>query len=102
MSIQGYEFRPTSGMTTMPDADYLAWGVWLTVPDAVPVMATMPTWPLQARSRAATTRSRCRAALKGKATYNGVASGLYSAGGMVENFDADVMLEANFGGIVGG
>ena len=41
------------------------------------------------------------AILKGKATYNGVATGLYSAGGYVENFDADVMLEANFGGIVG-
>ena len=30
--------------------------------------------------------------------YNGVANGLYSAGGMVQYFDADVMLEANFGG----
>ena len=31
----GYEWQPVaSGMTPVPDADYLAWGVWLSVPDA--------------------------------------------------------------------
>ena len=42
------------------------------------------------------------AALKGTASYAGVAHGLYSAAGEVEYFDADVMLEANFGGAVAG
>ena len=39
-----------------------------------------------------------QAALTGTATYNGVATGLYAAGGMVEYFDADVSLMADFGG----
>ena len=38
------------------------------------------------------------AELEDKATYNGVATGLYSAGDMVQYFDADATLEADFGG----
>ncbi len=98
-AIQGYTFQPIAdGMTSTPDADYLAWGVWLTVPDAV---ADTDVASSAGAFASGSNVFEVRAALKGKATYNGVASGLYSAGGMVEDFDADVMLEANFGGIVG-
>lgn len=100
VAITGYEFRRTTGTMTMTDADYLAWGVWLTVPNAVPVTGT-PNAATAGAFASGNDPFQVRAELKGKATYNGVASGLYSAGGMVENFDADVMLEANFGGTEG-
>ena len=94
----GYTFHESSGVTTQ-DSDYLAWGVWLTVPGAVTTTGAFPagttTTGVFASGRDVFS---VNAALKGKATYNGVANGLYSAGGMVETFDADVMLEANFGG----
>ncbi len=97
----GYTFHESSGVANQ-DADYLAWGVWLTVPGAVTVTGAFPagttTTGVFASGRDVFS---VNAALKGKATYNGVANGLYSAAGMVEAFDADVMLEANFGGIVG-
>ena len=96
----GYTFHVETGIARQ-DSDYLAWGVWLTVPGAV-----IATGEFQGTTTTGVFASgndvfAVNAALKGKATYNGVATGLYSAGGMVENFDADVMLEANFGGIVG-
>ena len=50
----------------------------------------LPTLPLPAHSRSGNDPFTVKAALKGTATYNGDASGLYSAGGMVEYFDADV------------
>ncbi len=95
----GYTFHLGDGIT-MQDPDYLAWGVWLRVPGAGP-----PPPPVVNTHAGAFASGNdpfeVRAALKGKATYNGVANGLYSAAGMVEQFDADVMLEANFGGTVG-
>ncbi len=101
-SIQGYIFQPrvSIGTNRVVDADYLAWGVWLRVPDAVPTDATETTFA-GAFARGMDVFA-VYPELKGKATYNGVANGLYSAGGMVEQFDADVMLEANFGGTEGG
>ena len=98
VALQGYTFQPQiSGMTSVPDADYMAWGVWLTVPDG-----TADT-DLAAAGAFASGNDvfQVRAELTGTATYNGDASGLYSAGGMVEYFDADVSLTANFGGTVG-
>ena len=107
VEIEGYEFRRATGrMMTVRDADYLAWGVWLSVPNAEPADANndgVEDNPALAGAFASGNNPfEVRAELKGKATYNGVASGLYSAAGMVENFDADVMLEANFGGTEGG
>ena len=97
----GYTFHEETGITTQ-DSDYLAWGVWLTVPGAVTATGEFPTGATTTGVFASGNDVfTVNAALKGKATYNGVATGLYSAGGMVENFDADVMLEANFGSIVG-
>lgn len=98
VSTTGYVFQPRiAGTTSTPDADYLAWGVWLTVPDATAATDLAATGAFASGNDV----FEVRAELKGKATYNGVATGLYSAAGMVEYFDADVMLEANFGGTVG-
>ena len=103
-SITGYAFQPaksTAPTDLKQDTDYLTWGVWATVPDANGSEDTIPAATVGAfgyGARAFTVYAN----LKGKATYAGVAHGLYSAGGMVEYFDADVMLEANFGGAVAG
>ncbi len=95
VASQGYVFEPiASGMSSTPDSDYLAWGVWLTVPDDTTSAATAGAF---ASGNQVFT---VKAALKGTATYNGVATGMYAAGGMVEYFDADASLNANFGGTV--
>ena len=98
VALQGYTFQPiASGTTDVLDADYLAWGVWLTVPDATGDTDQAATGAFASGNDA----FQVRAELTGTATYNGVATGVYSAGGMVEYFDADVSLTANFGGTVG-
>ena len=99
----GYSFHPSTGISN-PDGDYLAWGFWVTGSTLDSLAATTPanTAP-HAQAGAFAYGSQVfsvTAAAKGTATYNGVASGAYSAGGMVEYFDADAMLEANFGGAV--
>ena len=98
VAVTGYGWQPVaSGMTPVPDADYLAWGVWLSVPDAAGA-----TNPAAAGAFASGSDVfEVRAGLTGTATYNGVATGMYSAGGMVEYFDADVSLTASFGGTGG-
>ncbi len=100
-AIQGYVFQPAiPGVITRPDSDYLAWGVWVSVPNAVPgTDANGPTNPATAAAFAAGNNPfAVPAALTGSATYNGAATGLYSAAGMVEYFEADASLMANFGG----
>ena len=97
VAIQNYEFRRATGTTTEADDDYLAWGVWLRVPVATGDADVAATGALASGSMPFTVK----AALKGTAAYNGVATGMYSAGGMVEYFDADVSLMANFGGTEG-
>ncbi|MYD92252.1 MAG: hypothetical protein F4Y02_00875 [Chloroflexi bacterium] len=94
VAVQGYGWQPVaSGMTPVPDADWLAWGVWLSVPDAAGA-----TDPAAAGAFASGSDVfEVRAELTGTATYHGVATGMYSAGGMVEYFDADVSLTASFG-----
>ena len=94
VAVTGYGWQPAaSGTTPVPDADYLAWGVWLSVPDAAGA-----TNPAAAGAFASGSDVfEVRAGLTGTATYNGVATGMYSAGGMVEYFDADVSLTAGFG-----
>ncbi|MYE03106.1 MAG: hypothetical protein F4Y03_17895 [Alphaproteobacteria bacterium] len=101
VSIQGYEFRAATGTTTKADGDYLAWGVWLRVPNAAPSATDATTNATAGAFASGSDVFTVNAALKGTATYNGVATGVYSAGGMVEYFDADVSLMANFGGNVG-
>lgn len=103
-SISGYTFRQlvSVGTTPTPDADYLAWGVWLTVPNDVPVLPGTPNAATAGAFASGNDVFEVREALKGTATYNGVASGLYAAGGMVDYFDADVSLMADFGGTEAG
>ena len=102
VAVQGYGWQPIgTTMSTNTDTDSLTWGVWLRVPNAVPT-GTPPNNPATAGAFATGNDVfMVYPALKGTATYNGVASGLYSAAGMVEQFEADVMLEANFGGTLG-
>ena len=101
VAVQGYEFRPAvAGDLTAQDSDYLSWGVWLFVPNALQeTSSTGLTNPAQVGSFAnGSDLFQVNAALTGSATYKGDASGLYAAGGMVEYFDADVSLTADFGG----
>ncbi|MCY3824419.1 MAG: hypothetical protein OXG62_11185 [Nitrospinae bacterium] len=99
---QNYTFHESTGITD-PDGDYLAWGMWVqasTIDDA----SSRATPNLNAQAGAfayGSDQFDVKAVLTDTATYNGDATGLYSAGGMVEYFDADVTLEANFGGTVG-
>ena len=103
-AIQGYVFQPAvPGSVTRGDSDYLAWGVWLHVPNAVAWeggqwIVTNTAATVAAFASGNSPCSMSKAALTGTATYNGVANGLYSAGGMVEYFDADASLTADFGG----
>ncbi len=103
-SITGYQFQyAVAGSTRRGDSDYLAWGVWLHVPNAVPAPgATATDSPTNPATVAAFASGndpfQVDVLLTGTATYNGVANGLYSAGGMVEYFEADASLTADFGG----
>ena len=100
-AIQGYVFQPAIPSTvTRGDSDYLAWGVWLHVPNASPGREDDgdPTnWATVAAFATGNSVFDVKAALTGTATYNGVANGLYTAAGMVEYFDADASLTADFG-----
>ena len=98
LAIQGYRFYPATGVTR-PDSDYMSWGVWLTVPDVTDAGVINPA--MTGAFASGNLPFNVRAALKGTATYNGDATGLYAAGGYVDYFDADVTLNANFGGTEG-
>ncbi len=102
----GYSFHKSDG-TTKADSDYLAWGFWVTgsTRDSLQNVATNGvTSAITADAAQAGAFAygnqvfTVTGAHKGTATYNGVASGAYSAAGMVEYFDADATLNANFGG----
>ena len=83
----------------------MAWGVWLSVPndgaygtddpDTGEIDETAPATAAAFASGNAV--FGVKAALTGTATFVGSATGLYSAAGMVEYFDADATLEADFG-----
>ena len=95
-AITGYAFQPAIPNSQKGDSDYLAWGIWAKIPNAVPTAAA----PAAATVNAFASGNKpfvVKSALSGTATYNGVASGLYSAGGMVEYFDADASLSVDFG-----
>ncbi len=80
----GYVFQPVANATgtKKADTDYLAWGFWVqaSIRDSNPDK-TGPD--AQAGAFAyGNDRFNVMAVLKGSATYNGVANGLYSAAGM--------------------
>ena len=99
LSSVGYEFRPVipNGITG-PDSDYLSWGFWLYVPDTVPGPDVTGAAANVAAFATGNAVFNVQDDLTGTATYNGVANGMYSAGGMVEYFEADASLSADFGG----
>lgn len=102
-ALGGYVFQPTdTGTTSTVDSDYLAWGMWVTGSTRKTLVGTTnDNTPDEAHAGAfayGNDSFTVPIALEGKATYNGVATGLYSTGGMVQYFDADAMLEADFGG----
>ena len=98
-----YEYRTATSTMETDDEDYLAWGFWVTgsVRDTL-LTADGAAITADAASAGAFAYGSMPfavvAGITGKAMYNGVANGLYSAGGMVQYFDADAMLEVNFGG----
>ena len=99
--VTGYVFQPAQPGTTMRgDSDYLTWGVWVNIPNDVQATSTGGLTNPATVAAFASGRDpfQVPADLTGTATYNGVASGLYSAGGMVEYFDADASLSVDFGG----
>ena len=103
VAVTNYQFTSAATTTTKMDTDYMAWGMWvqastrdslrntdgsaIDVPNAQVGAFAYGSMPFTVPTL-----------LTGKATYNGNATGLYSAGGMVQYFDADAMLEADFGG----
>ena len=95
-AVTGYTFNPAIARdVTRQDSDYLAWGVWLRVPDAVDAVAEVSAFANGSNVFDVV------AALTGTATFAGSANGLYSAGGAVEYFSADATLTADFGGRTG-
>ena len=98
-AIQNYTFQPAvAGTVARQDTDYLTWGVWVSVPNTVPAPGVANTAATVAAFATGSNAFAVPAALTGSATYNGVASGLYTAGGLVEHFEADASLTADFGG----
>ena len=102
-TVSGYKVSYAKTTEDNIDGDYLAWGFWVTgsVRDTL-LNADGSAITADAAQAGAFAYGSMPfavvAGITGKATYNGVANGLYSAGGMVQYFDADAMLEANFGG----
>jgi len=99
--VRGLEFVADNGggTPTANDADYLAGGIWLIVPDDA---ASAADYQFGAFADGSDPFLQSNlAAVTGTATYTGDATGVYSAkeaGGITGGFlDADVRLTANFG-----
>ena len=90
VNVSENNFVLTAATDSVPDSDYLAFGVWLTDGDPPGVAAF-------AGGGAPTDSSTYDAALTGSATYTGKAAGLYTAGGSVDYFEGDASLTASFG-----
>ncbi len=101
-AIQGYVFQPAvPGDVKRGDSDYLAWGYWLHVPNAAASLDATDNPENYATVAAFATGNavfNVTKTLTGTATYTGVAHGLYSADRMIEYFEADASLTADFGG----
>ena len=99
--VQGIVFIPSTGTTvTTPDADYLAGGVWLFVPDGA-TSADDVVFGAFADGSDPFRQSNLMA-LQGTARYDGAAAGVYSArsssGTELGYWDGAVTLMADFGG----
>ena len=88
--------RTIAAVDAVPDADYLTFGVWLSVPDTTGVNNTgVEVGAFSFGSQAHTVN----AAITGSATYEGPAVGVRSMGGEVSHVDGTATLTANFGAI---
>ncbi len=84
------DFELTAATGPVPDSDYLAFGVWLNDGDSPGVAAFADGGePIASFADYVT--------LTGTATYNGKATGVYTAGSSVDYFEGDASLTANFG-----
>ena len=94
-----YTYRIATTKDPGHDEDYMAWGMWVTASsrDSLAGGTAIDTAEAGAFAYGSETYA-VNAAITGKASYAGSATGLYSAGGMVQYFDADASLDANFGG----
>ena len=81
----------------MENIDYLAFGVWLDEDDSANNGGSGN--PQFAAFAGGGTTSETPATLTGKATYNGAATGVYTAGSSVDYFQARATLMADFGAI---
>ena len=99
----GYGFRSVSEKVIKMDANYLTLGFWLTAPTALNAAGTAPALDSIAVGAFGTgqTAAEIPAALKGTATYEGIATGLYATKTAINYFKGDAMLEANFGQVKG-
>ncbi len=99
----GYTYRTATGKDPGHDEDYMAWGMWVTASSRDSLIAdngdAIPIDPAEAGAFVYGNEPyEVTASITGKASYAGSATGLYTAGGMVQYFDADASLEVNFGG----
>ena len=99
-SIGRWSFTPADGaMITVPDQDWMAYGAWLTTPDAAAgdhrigvFFNGMDVWTPATDALDAGTAN----GLRGTATYSGGATGVYVDGDDSGLFTADATLTANF------
>ena len=103
VAVTNYQFTSAKTTTTKMDTDYLAWGIWVqgSIRDSLIADNGDAITAEEGQAGAFAYGSMpftVPNALSGTATYNGVANGLYSADGMVQYFDADASLTADFGG----
>ena len=108
-SIEGYTFtgsRPAREAVTAMDAaaqaaannDYLVFGVWMQDVEVVAADGTVTTpSDFGAFASGGAPVTTLAVEITGTATYEGSATGLYTAGSSVDYFQGDATLEADFG-----
>ena len=107
-SIEGYTFtgsRPARAAVTAMDAaaqatannDYLVFGVWMQDVEVIADDGTVTTPNDFGAFQDGGREGPVAAEITGTATYEGSATGLYTAGESVDYFQGDATLEADFG-----
>ena len=104
-AVEGYTFagsrearEAVAAVAAAENAEYLAFGVWLQEDGDGNGTADDPAFgAFQGGGSAVTTDTYGGAPVTGTATYNGAATGVYTAGDSVDYFQGDATLTANFG-----
>ncbi|MDE0001706.1 MAG: hypothetical protein OXQ29_03310 [Rhodospirillaceae bacterium] len=93
-------FVLTAATPEVPDATYLAFGVWLNEDGDATTDGNQPqVGAFSGGVSPVTADTYGGAVVTGPATYNGKAAGVYTQGSSVDYFQADATLTANFGAI---